>query len=298
MAEQTPANSSYRKVLVTGANGQLGSRLTELGQKPGLHWVGYGRPELDITDEERVGKVLDRERPDVLVNAAAYTAVDRAEEEPKLAHQINAIGPAVLAKACAERGIPFIHISTDYVFDGAQHRAYLVADEPNPQGVYARSKRAGELNVEKAFERCREASWWIIRVAWLYDVRGKNFFRTMVQLGESGKSLRVVDDQFGAPNAARPFASTIERLIQNLETVPSGYWHYSTEGPTSWFEFAKAIFALKGLEVDLRPCTSADYPTAAPRPKFSYLDGQYFAEVLRVERVHWEQELEQELKEN
>lgn len=298
MAEQTPANSSSRKVLVTGASGQLGSRLVELGQKPGLHWVGYGRPDLDITDEAWVGKVLDREHPDALVNAAAYTAVDRAEEESELAHQINGIGPAVLANACAERGIPFIHISTDYVFDGVQNRAYLVSDLPNPQGVYARSKRAGELNVEKAFEGCRDARWWIIRVAWLYDVRGKNFFQTMVQLGESGKALRVVNDQFGAPSAARPFASTIERLIQNLESVPNGYWHYSNEGPTSWFEFAKAIFALKGLEVDLTPCSSAEYPTAAPRPKFSYLDGQNFAEVLGVERMHWEQELKQELKEN
>ena len=281
-----------RTVLVTGANGQLGSRLMENPGQSDLRIVGFDRDELDITAPQSIADALRTHRPDVVINAAAYTAVDRAEDEPEPAHAINALGPRLLAEACAERGIDLIHISTDYVFDGTQNRPYVPSDGPNPKGVYADSKRAGELAVA-ATPGCR---WWVVRVAWLCDTRGQNFMQTMLRLGQSGKALRVVNDQHGVPTFARPFAEALLKLAAHPERVPAGIWHYGPEGPTTWYGFAQAIFDGHGMYVELSPCTTADYPTPAERPAYSYLDGKAFAEALQLPYVHWKEALRHEIE--
>jgi len=262
-----------RKVLVTGGRGQLGSRLAEHAGGDAAMVYAVDRSACDITDPQAIARILDAFEPHVVINAAAYTAVDQAELEPELAHAINATGPEFLALACAERGIDFVHISTDYVFDGTAQQPYTPADPAAPQGVYAASKLSGEEGVQRAFASANTAArHWIIRVAWMYDVRGSNFLQTMLRLGNSGKALKVVDDQVGAPTAARPFAACLMELV-TMDTPPqSGVWHYSTLGPTTWFGFADAIFKAHDLNVDLSPCTTEEFPTPAKRPAYSYLD--------------------------
>lgn len=281
--------SSMRKILVTGAQGQLGSRLAE-SQHDELQVVGLDRNALDLASPDSIRQALDRHEPHVVINAAAYTAVDRAEDEEDRAFLVNATGTANLARACAERRIDLIHISTDYVFDGTSTRPYRPDDDPNPIGAYARSKREGELGVEQAFRQAA-SRWWVVRVAWLCDVRGHNFMQTMLRLGREGKSLRVVDDQCGAPTFARPFAMALLELAANPGKVPSGIWHYSPEGITTWHGFAAAIFDLHGLEVNLAPCTTDAYPTPAKRPAYSYLDGREFAQALGMPQQHWREAL-------
>jgi dTDP-4-dehydrorhamnose reductase len=281
-----------RTVLVTGANGQLGSRLMENTDQNALRIVGFDRAELDITCPESIAEALEKHQPHVIINAAAYTAVDRAEEEPERAHAINAKGPQLLAEACAAHGVDLIHISTDYVFDGTLDRPYVPSDVPNPIGVYADSKRAGELAVETT----TGVRWWVVRVAWLCDTRGHNFMQTMLRLGRSGKALRVVNDQHGAPTFARPFAEALLKLAAQPERIPSGIWHYGPQGPTTWYGFAQAIFEGYGLDVELAPCTTADYPTPAKRPAYSYLDGKPFADALQLPQLHWKEALRHEIE--
>ena len=281
-----------RTVLVTGANGQLGSRLMENPGHNSLRIVGFDRDELDITSPESIAEAVKKHQPDVVINAAAYTAVDRAEEESELAHAINAEGPRLLAEACGAHGVDLIHISTDYVFDGTQERPYVPSDVPKPMGVYADSKRAGEL----AVEAMTGARWWVVRVAWLCDTRGQNFMQTMLRLGQSGKALRVVNDQHGAPTFARPFAEALLKLAAQPQQVPSGIWHYGPQGPTTWYGFAQAIFEEHGLDVELAPCTTADYPTPAKRPAYSYLDGKPFADALHLPQLDWKEALRHEIE--
>ncbi len=281
-----------RTVLVTGAKGQLGSRLMENASQNNLRILGFDRDELDITSQQSISDALRTHAPDVIINAAAYTSVDRAEDEQQLAYAINADGTRLLAKACALHGVDLIHISTDYVFDGKQDRPYTSSDKPNPLGIYANSKRTGELAVAGT-EGFR---WWVVRVAWLCDTRGQNFLQTMLRLGRSDKYLRVVNDQHGAPTFARPFAEALLKLAAHAEQVPCGIWHYGPEGQTTWFGFAQAIFELHGMDVKLSPCITADYPTIAKRPANSCLDGKPFLDALQLPYLHWKEVLKQELK--
>ena len=285
-----------RKVLVTGGRGQLGSRLAEHAGGNAAMVFAVDRSACDITDPQSIARTLDAFEPHAVINAAAYTAVDRAESEPDLAHAINAIGPELLALACAERGIDFVHISTDYVFSGTSQQPYSPEDPTAPQGVYAASKLRGEEAVKQAFASAATAArYWIIRVAWLYDVRGSNFLQTMLRLGNAGKDLKVVDDQVGAPTAARPFAECLMALVTMVTPPKSGIWHYSTLGPTTWYGFADAIFKAQELDVDLSPCTTDEFPTPAKRPAFSYLDGGPLANAMGRAQVPWDLELKNEL---
>ncbi|MBO75233.1 MAG: dTDP-4-dehydrorhamnose reductase [Flavobacteriales bacterium] len=281
-----------RTVLVTGVKGQLGSRLMENVSQDNLRIVGLDKDELDITSPQSISDAMKTCEPDVVINAAAYTAVDRAEEESDRAYAINAEGPRLLAESCARHDVDLIHISTDYVFDGEQDRPYLPSDAPNPKGVYADSKRAGEL----ALEATAGLRWWVIRVAWLCDTRGQNFMQTMLRLGQSGKALRVVHDQHGVPTFARPFAEALLKLAAQPERVPAGIWHYGHEGPTTWFGFAQAIFELNGIDVELSQCTTAEYPTPAKRPAYSYLEGKTFSDLLQLSHVNWKEVLKRELE--
>jgi len=285
-----------RKVLVTGGRGQLGSRLAEHAGGDVAMVYAVDRSECDITNPQSIAQTLEAFEPHVVINAAAYTAVDQAESDSDQAHAINATGPELLARACAERGIDFLHISTDYVFDGTAQQPYTPLDPTAPQGVYAASKLSGEEGVQRAFKASAHvARFWIIRVAWLYDVRGSNFLQTMLRLGRSGKALKVVDDQVGAPTAARPFAECLMELVTMNNPPESGIWHYSTLGPTTWYGFADAIFKAQALNVDLSPCTTEEFPTPAKRPAFSYLDGAPLAKALGRSQVPWDLELKKEL---
>jgi len=265
------------RVLVTGASGQVGGALVRLAGDPaaaGLDLVGVGRDRLDLAQPGRIDGALDAVQPDLVVNPAAYTAVDKAEQERDLAFAVNRDGPAALAAACAERGIGLIHISTDYVFDGTGTRPYRPEDPVAPLGVYGASKEAGETAIRHAIE-----DHVILRTAWVYAARGGNFMNTMLRVGKDRDELRVVADQHGTPTAAIDIARAVLALsrarIEGAPVVP-GTYHYTSEGETTWHGFAEAIFARAADAWGRRPVvqaiTTEEYPTPARRPAYSVLD--------------------------
>lgn len=287
-----------RKVLITGANGQLGSRLSELTLPIAAEMVVCDRSELDLTDAASIERAIGNHRPNVVINAAAYTAVDRAEEEAELAHAVNASGVASLAQTCAANGVDLIHVSTDYVFSGDQNEPYHTQHTPAPTGVYGRSKWEGEKAVAQAFAGSPHAQFWIFRVAWLYDTRGNNFAQTMMRLAASGKALKIVNDQWGAPTAAGPFASLLMEVAQNSKLLEAGTWHYGTSGPTTWFDFAQAIFEHEKLVVEATPCGTEEYPTPAKRPAYSYLDPNPLMQALGRKSEHWKDQMNRVFQKN
>jgi dTDP-4-dehydrorhamnose reductase len=284
-----------RRIIITGAQGQLGQRLVEqLSQRAGLQAIGLDRSALDISSTKSIEQALNHWTPDAVINAAAYTAVDQAEDESELAHAVNAKGAGNLAQICAKRGLNFIHVSTDYVFDGKASTPYQSDQTPNPIGVYGASKLAGEEAVHGAFQNENTAAkFWIFRVSWLYDSVGKNFLTTMLRLAEKGFPLRVVEDQWGAPTAAGPLAAMLIDCIDKPEQLASGIWHYGTAGPTHWCGFAQAIFEFRNLNVEVHPCSSSEYPTKAPRPSYSYLDPNPLMQALGKKAIPWKEELKQ-----
>jgi dTDP-4-dehydrorhamnose reductase len=261
-------------ILVTGRNGQVGWELVRallpLGR---VHACAHA--ELDLADAAAVRRKLDEARPDVIVNAAAYTAVDKAESEPEQANAVNAAAPALLAQEAARRGALLIHYSTDYVYDGAKAAPYVETDPTNPLGAYGRSKLAGEAGI-----RAAGADHLIFRTSWVYAARGANFLRTILRLAAEREELRIVADQIGAPTWARLIAeATAHALRQAMQersggTFDSGVFHLAAAGETSWHGFASAIVAGRsGLRVKaVTPITTADYPLPAPRPANSRLD--------------------------
>jgi len=261
--------------LVTGANGQLGSELKLLLQDKAVY---VDREELDITDAEAVKAYAEQREWDAIVNCAAYTAVDKAEADEKTAEKINVQGPENLAKT----GIPLIHVSTDYVFDGANCRPYAETDETNPQSVYGRTKLAGEKAV---WENARTAI--IIRTAWLYSTFGNNFVKTMRKLGKERDSLNVVFDQIGSPTYARDLAQAIVDILPQIKPGMKGIYHYSNEGVCSWYDFATAIMAQSDLNCEVFPIESKDYPTPAKRPHYSVLNKGKIKKDFGLKINHW-----------
>lgn len=267
-------------ILVAGKSGQLARSLVDVARTRNVPLLALGRPELDIEDADAVERALAATAPKAVVNAAAYTAVDQAESEPERAFAINCDGAARLASAAQRRRIPFIHVSTDYVFDGRKSVPYVETDPANPLGVYGRSKLAGEAAVLDAHPGAL-----ILRASWLYSRYGRNFLKTMLRLAQTNDVagapvVRVVDDQHGAPTTARDLAGAILDLVAAL-TDPAamdrgGVYHLTARGATTWHGFAAAIFAgwqRRGHRVPaLRPIASADYPTPAHRPANSRLD--------------------------
>jgi dTDP-4-dehydrorhamnose reductase len=244
---------------VTGANGQLGYQIRKLLGETAVY---TDVAELDITDSASVQAYFADKQFDAIINCAAYTAVDRAEEQPELAHKINVDGPRNLALT----GIPLVHVSTDYVFSGFNHKPYTEADEPNPQGVYGKTKLDGELAVMESSKRAV-----ILRTSWLYSEFGNNFFNTMVRLGKERDSLNVVFDQIGTPTYAGDLAEVIVALLPRMKDGVHLY-HYSNEGVCSWYDFAAAIMKQMGLTCKVNPIESKDYPTKATRPFYSVLN--------------------------
>ena len=256
------------KVLITGARGQLGRALLATAP-PNARIVALDRDMLDIGERDEVLAKVDAERPDLIINAAAYTAVDKAESEPELAHRMNARGPAHLAGAARAAGARFVHVSTDFVFDGAAGRPYRPGDATNPLGVYGASKRAGEEAVLQALPDAL-----IVRTAWVYAVTGHNFVRTMLRLMKERRLVTVVSDQIGTPTHASSLARAIWQLTRAGAT---GIHHYTDAGVASWYDFAVAIaeeaeeLGLIG-RVEVAPILASQYPTAARRPAFTVLD--------------------------
>lgn len=250
-------------VFITGMDGQLGRSLVRT--LSGKHEViGFGRSGLDVTDAKMCHNVLQSIRPDVVVHAAAYTAVDQAETEKDAAFAVNACGAANIAAAAQEIGAKMCYISTDYVFDGNANVPYQEFDATNPINVYGWSKRAGEEIV-----RTLNTRYYIVRTSWLYGLEGRNFAKTMVALGKKGEPLNVVDDQVGSPT----FADDVSRFIGELIESPCfGIYHATNGGQCSWYDFAAAIFEEMGMDVPLRRCTSEQFPRPARRPAYSVLD--------------------------
>ncbi|MBI4989346.1 MAG: dTDP-4-dehydrorhamnose reductase [Rhodocyclales bacterium] len=265
-------------ILLSGRNGQVGWELQRTLLPLG-RVAAFGHRELDLADAAAVRRKLDEVRPDAIVNAAAYTAVDKAESEPDLAHAINAAAPALLAQEAAQRGALLIHYSTDYVYDGAKAAPYVETDPTNPLGAYGRSKLAGEEGV-----RAAGADHLIFRTSWVYSSRGSNFLRTILRLAAEREELRVVVDQIGAPTWARLIAeATAQALKQAMQerkngAFKGGVFHLAATGETSWHGFASAIVAQRaGLRVKaVTPITTADYPLPAPRPANSRLNTDKF----------------------
>ncbi len=259
--------------MVFGAGGQLGRHLSEAGAQLGRNVVALTYAEADICDPSAVESAVARHRPTAIVNAAAYTAVDKAESESGLAFRVNRDGAATVAAAAARAELPLIHLSTDYVFDGTAREPYREEDAVNPQGVYARSKEAGERNVREVHDR-----HLILRTAWVYGPFGTNFLRTMLRLGADRDELGIVDDQTGCPTATGDIAAAILTMVDQAEAADFAGWgtyHYVGGDTVTWFGFAAMIFteaAKLGHKVPhLRPIATSDYPTAAPRPAYSVL---------------------------
>ncbi|MEB3103756.1 dTDP-4-dehydrorhamnose reductase [Ferviditalea candida] len=251
------------KIVVTGAGGQLGQDLVRIMNEQ--HEVfGLTRNELDIKDLQQTQSVIESIRPDAIVHAAAYTAVDLAEDEETEAYQVNAFGSRNIALAAEQVGAKICYISTDYVFDGQAATPYREYDNTNPAGVYGKSKRAGEDLVKTLSSR-----YFIVRTSWVYGKHGNNFVKTMLKLAKEKDSLKVVHDQVGSPTYTVDLSYFIKELI---ETEKYGIYHASNTGTCSWFEFAKAIFEESSIKVNVQPCTTEEFPRPAPRPKYSVLD--------------------------
>jgi dTDP-4-dehydrorhamnose reductase len=287
------------KVLILGAQGQLGQALSR-HLAPLMPTVAWGRAELDLTQGDCLLAPVSQVQPTVIVNAAAYTAVDRAETESELAHQVNAAAPGYLAQAAASVGARLFHISTDYVFDGQRSRPWPVDAPTAPLSVYGRSKLAGEQAVRSHLPD----NHVIIRTAWVYGAQGPgNFVKTMVRLARERPELRVVADQIGTPTWTGDMAAAIATLIQTGKTVPPGTYHYTNSGVASWYDFAVAIVEeVRALGLDLAvervvPIPSEDYPTPVERPAYSVLDCRTMTTLLGNPAPHWRHSLRTMLKE-
>ena len=273
-------------VLVTGANGQLGKELRQLETKwPEFEFLFLSREDLPIHHFELVRNFFKATHPSFLINCAAYTAVDKAEQEEELAFQINAEAVGVLAAICKEQDCKFVHVSTDYVFDGLANRPYREDDLTNPQGVYGASKLAGEkeavlLNPDSV----------IIRTSWVYSSFGKNFVKTILRLLQEKPSVSVVDDQIGSPTYAADLAVAILEII-SLKSWKPGVYHFSNEGEISWCAFAKAIAALTHSNTPVQAITTAEFPTPAKRPAWSVLDKSKIKAVYGIKIRPWKESL-------
>ena len=273
-------------ILITGCNGQLGNEMQLLEKRHPEHtFFNTDVQELDITDREAIEAFVADNAIDGIVNCAAYTAVDKAEDNEALCTLLNAEAPAYLAHAIGQRGGWMIQISTDYVFDGTNHTPYTEDEETCPNSVYGRTKLVGELNVLKL---CPKSV--IIRTAWLYSTFGNNFVKTMIRLGREREELGVVFDQIGTPTYARDLASAIFSIIEH--GIVPGTYHFSNEGVCSWYDFTKAIHRIAGIDsCHVRPLHTSEYPTPASRPPYSVLDKTKIKNTYNITIPYWEDSL-------
>lgn len=279
------------KILITGSYGQLGSELKELSVNyPEWEFLFTDADTLDITNEAAVDAFLRNYGPSMVINCAAYTAVDKAEMDTNAAHQVNAIAPGILAKLSKKYKSGFTHISTDYVFDGKYYKPYSEYDVVNPAGVYGKTKLAGERLIRSA-----NPNAIIIRTAWLYSAFGNNFVKTMLRLGKERDVLKVVFDQTGTPTYAADLAQALltvaERYSKNQADAVPGIYHYSNEGVASWYDFAKSIIEIAGIPCQVMPVLSEEYPTPAKRPHFSVLNKSKIKATFNITIPYWKESL-------
>ena len=280
--------SNTTSILVTGASGQLGSRLEKLARPmTDLTLIGLSQQDLDVCDERAVLTALERHRPDVVIHAAAYTAVDRAEAEEEAAHVVNGEAVGWVASACKSVGAKMIHISTDYVFGKVPHQPLSPATPTGPLGAYGRTKLAGE----QAFLESGVAGA-ILRVAWLYDAEGHNFMNTMLRLAQTHGELRVVNDQHGVPTSVPVLAEALLDMARRRAEMPQGIWHYAHQGHTTWHGFATEIMRVAGMDISVHPVSSDAFPTAAVRPSWSVLDGDPLRQEMGWPAIDWREGLQ------
>lgn len=274
------------RILVTGANGQLGNEMRVLAKENPQHLYYFTDvQELDICNEQAVQNFVAENEIDVIVNCAAYTAVDNAEDNPELCDRLNNVAPGYLACAAQRRGAAMIQVSTDYVFDGTAHIPYREEEPTCPNSVYGSTKLAGEQNVLKHCERAM-----VIRTAWLYSIYGNNFVKTMIRLGRERDTLGVIFDQIGTPTYANDLARAIYDAIN--KGVVRGIYHFSDEGVCSWYDFTVAIHRLAGItSCRVKPLHTAEYPSRAARPHYSVLDKTKIKNTFDIEIPHWEESL-------
>jgi dTDP-4-dehydrorhamnose reductase len=275
------------RILVTGVNGQVGGELMDLGIA-GCELIPADRDVLDLADPSSIEVAYARIAPDLVVNCAAYTSVDKAEDQVDLAFAINSDGPKYLAKLCAENEVPLIQISTDYVFDGSKAGAYTPSDPVQPLGVYGASKEVGEQAVRKLCP-----AHVILRTAWVFSARGNNFVKTMLRVGETTEELGVVADQIGLPTSGHDIAQAIAAIVGKIRTgnEPWGIYHFCNAGAASWHEFAQEIFATAetswGRKPEVEAITTAQYPTKAARPANSVLSTETFETTFEFKSRPW-----------
>ena len=281
------------KVLIFGKNGQLARSLARSLSARQIPYVCIGSDVLDLENEQnKIERVITQSRISAVINAAAYTHVDGAETSRESAHAINAVAPGLMAKVCAARDLPFLHISTDYVFDGRARRPYKPSDKRAPVNYYGHSKAEGEDRVLAA-----KGQSVIIRTSWLYGSQGKNFVTTMLNAAKSKKSLSVVNDQYGRPTYTGHLAEACLTILDHMPRGQRVYHVQNTGKPISWYEFAKTIFKYANITVNMIPLSSDQYPTAAKRPAFSVLDVGDFQTDFKHHLLPWQTGLEQSLAE-
>jgi dTDP-4-dehydrorhamnose reductase len=275
-------------VLITGANGQLGQSLQFIAANyPVLQFVFCNSKDLDITNPGNCKEIFSRYQPQYCINAAAYTAVDKAESEPEKAYLINVMGAKNIAEICKAYGTTLVHISTDFVFDGNKNAPYTEEDSTNPTGVYGQTKLDGEKAIQAVYD-----NFFIIRTSWVYSQFGINFMKTMLRLASERESLSVVNDQIGTPTNAVDLAETIITVIKS-KSSSYGIYNFSNEGQCSWYDFAQKIFEVNNININLQPIPTSDYPTPAKRPEYSVLDKSKIKSVFGIEITNWEESLKQ-----
>ena len=283
------------KMLITGASGQLGREIIDVTQSKGCRVQAPPEDDLDITDIDKIDHMIARHRPDLVINTAAYTQVDKAETEEALAFEVNKTGCTNLARMCAEHKIPLVHISTDYVFDGEKGSPYLETDPIAPLGVYGRSKAEGESEIRSILKQ-----HIILRTSWLYGIYGNNFVKTMLNLATSKKVVQVVADQFGSPTNAADLARAILTVARHLKKSPDAHWgtyHYCGLGVITWYAFAEKIMELTreiggNPTASVEPVTTAEYPTPTKRPAYSALDCDRIYRQFNISPEPWQKSLE------
>jgi len=284
-----------KKILVTGANGQVGMELQQLAPKyPDFNFVFTTREQLPLNDVTSIDRVISQQHPQYLINCAAYTAVDKAESEKDLAHAVNATAPGIMGAACKKSNVQFIHVSTDYVFNGNGTSPYKEDDKTDPVNYYGASKLEGEKMVIE-----NDPSAIIVRTAWVYSEFGKNFVKTMIRLMADKEQIGVVSDQYGTPTYAADLAEAIMKIISTFEnpthraslTTYSGIYHFSNEGQITWYDFALAIKELTGSNCRVNAIPTAEYPTPAKRPGYSVLNKTKIRDTFNIPIKDWKASL-------
>ncbi|WP_298852012.1 dTDP-4-dehydrorhamnose reductase [uncultured Ruegeria sp.] len=270
------------KALVFGHNGQVATELRRRAQAQGVTVEALDRSLADLSDPSQCAAVIGKTDAEVIINAAAYTAVDQAEEERDLAQRINGDSPGAMARAAAERGLPFLHISTDYVFDGSGTTPWRTKNPTGPLGAYGQTKLNGERQIAEA-----GGSYAILRTSWVFSAHGKNFVKTILRLAETRDRLTIVADQIGGPTPAADIADTLLKMAKTGSEVEGGVFHYSGAPNVSWADFAREIVSQSGLPVQIEDIPTEAYPTPAPRPLNSRLDCSRLKDVFEIQRPDW-----------